>query len=65
MICPDCAFAADLLASPRNAQTAADIEAHAWHDQCRARNANREPGQLPDCTCQHQPTPATGAKARS
>lgn len=62
MICADCARGADVAAGRLAGQldtVAAHLgytpehEAAANHDRCQLRNADREPGQLPDCMCQH------------
>ena len=65
MICPDCRAAADLTETPTDVGNTHLTHPLWGHMRCEDRNGNREPGQLPDCTCQHQPTPATGARARS
>lgn len=61
MICQDCADGADIASSAialMPPDLAAIVEAN--HHMCRIRNRDREPGQSPDCTCQHQPRTELG-----
>lgn len=61
MICRECAFGADWLTTEPGDRT---IAAEA-HNACRQRNAELEPGQLPDCTCQHAPSATPAPTPRS
>jgi hypothetical protein len=58
MICEGCSAAADHEALPGLAKVVNMLSGAAeGHDECAERNRVLEPGQMPDCACQHKVPP--------